>query len=86
MSELNYTDVYNTCVKELREQLNLKTNMEHFKHCFRNLSELDVERLFKTQSASYLGLDFSIVMTVESENCIQRLAEMNAQALMAELS
>jgi len=86
MSELNYVDAYNTCVEQLIEELDLKTNMEHFKHCFRNLSGHDIETLFKTKSVYGFFNFFNEALKRESKDRIQRLAEINAHALMAELS
>jgi len=86
MNKPNYDNLYTTCVEQLREEVDLKTNLNHYTHCFRNLSEEYIARLFEKRNAELFYSLLNDFLTIESENRIQHLAAMKLKALMAELS
>lgn len=89
MNELNYEQVYESCKKELTQQLDLSKNKDHFLACFRNICEEDIISMFdlyKENKNNHLLDALTILLNSESESRINRIAAQHAHALMEELS
>lgn len=87
MDNLNYEQVYESCKKELAQQLDLSKNKDHFVACFRNLEEEDILHLFRGQSNNDGGMSWLKLFLNHASECrIKSIARQHALALLEDLS
>ena len=88
--ELTYEQVYESCKKELTQQLDLSTNKDHFVACFRNLSEETLraihDMISNTNNMEMVWNACINYVHIESESRITRIARQHALALLEDLS